>query len=120
MSAEFLLKVAAALDEIADVLDEQEREKQAVVLRSRDEALQSVASKYAAATGEELPDDVKEKLAASGEDIIATVRTMVEKTSSAAVESLGRASEKSAHLVPRTRSEAKDAAWDRFGSFINS
>ena len=121
MSAEFLLKVADVLDEAAKVVDSQEAEKIAAVKKARESALKIVAEKYAESTGEELPEDLLSKLASSDEDIIATVQKMVEKTASSnSVESLGRSSEQPSTRQPTNKKEAAAAAWERFGSFINS
>lgn len=121
MSAEFLKKVANVLDEAAKVLDSHEAEKTAAVKAARDAAMKAVADKYAEATGEEIPQEVFEKLSSSGEDVLSTVKQLLEKTAgSTGVESLGRSSEKSAGSKPTTKKEAADAAWDKFGTFINS
>jgi len=122
MSADFLLKVAAVLEETAKVIDGHETEKAAAVKVARDAAMKSVADKYTEATGEEIPEEVFSKLSSSGEDVLATVQKLLEKTagSTGGVESLGRSGEKSAHKQPTTKKEAADAAWERFGNFINS
>jgi hypothetical protein len=122
MSAEFLLKVAAVLEETAKIVDSHETEKAAAVKTARDAALKSVADKYAEATGEEIPSEVFDKLSSAGEDVVSTVRQLLEKTagSTGGVESLGRSSEKSAQKQPTTKKEAADAAYERFGNFINS
>lgn len=121
MSAEFLLKVAAVLEETAKVIDSHEAEKTAAVKSAREAALKSVADKYAEATGEEIPAEVFDKLSSSGEDVLATVKQLLEKTAgSTGVESLGRSSEKSAQKQPTNKKEAADAAWERFGNYINS
>jgi hypothetical protein len=122
MSAEFLLKVASVLEETAKVIDSHESEKAAAVKTARDAAMKSVADKYTEATGEEIPPEVFDKLSSSGEDVLSTVKQLLEKTagSTGGVESLGRSSEKSAQKQPTNKKEAADAAWERFGSFINS
>jgi hypothetical protein len=123
MSADsnFLLKVADVLDEAAKVIDSHEAEKTAAVKMARDVALKSVADKYTEATGEEIPREVFDKLSSSGEDVLSTVKQLLDKTAgSTGVESLGRSSEKSAQSKPENKKEAAAAAWDRFGNFINS
>jgi len=83
--------------------------------------MKSVADQYTAATGEEIPEEVFAKLSSSGEDVLSTVKQLLEKTAgSAGVESLGRSSEKSAQKQPTTKREAADAAYERFGNYINS
>lgn len=119
--SDFLLKVANVLEEAAKVIDSHEAEKTAAVKSARDAALKSLADKYTEATGEEIPQEVFDKLSSSGEDVLSTVKTLLEKTAgSSGVESLGRSSEKSAEKKPTTKKEAAEAAWDRFGTFINS
>ena len=122
MSADFLLKVAAVLEETAKVIDSHEVEKTAAVKTARDAAMKSVADKYTEATGEEIPAEVFDKLSSSGEDVLSTVKQLLEKTagSTGGVESLGRSSEKSAQKQPSTQREAAEAAYERFGNFINS
>jgi hypothetical protein len=121
MSAEFLLKVATVLEETAKIIDGHEVEKAAAVKTARDAALKSVADKYTEATGEEIPSEVFDKLSSSGEDVLSTVKQLLEKTAgSSGVESLGRSSEKSAQKQPTTKKEAAEAAYERFGNFINS
>lgn len=122
MSAEFLLKVATVLEETAKVIDAQEAEKTAAVKQARDATMKSISDKYTEATGEELPPEVLSKISSSGEDVLSTVKQLLEKTAGSAgnVESLGRSSEKSAARQPTTKKEAASAAWDRFGNFINS
>jgi len=121
MSADFLLKVAAVLEETAKVIDGHELEKTAAVKTARDAAMKSVADKYTEATGEEIPPEVFDKLSSSGEDVLSTVQQLLEKTAgSSGVESLGRSSEKSAQKQPTTKKEAAEAAYERFGNFINS
>mgnify|MGYP001459824393 CR=1 FL=1 len=122
MSAEFLLKVAHVLEQTATVIDNHEAEKIAVVKSARDAAMKSVADKYTEATGEEIPAEVFDKLSSSGEDVLSTVKQLLEKTagSTGNVESLGRSSEKSAQKQPTNKKEAADAAWERFGTYINS
>lgn len=79
MSAEFLLKVAAVLEETARIIDNHETEKAAAVKTARDAALQSVSDKYTEATGEEIPAEVFHKLSSSGEDVLSTVKQLLEK-----------------------------------------
>lgn len=121
MSAEFLLKVATVLEEAAKVIDEHSAEKVAAEKHARDEALKGVAAKYSEATGEEIPEEVFQKLSSSDPTVISSVKQLLEKTSgSTGVDSLGRSSEKVAQKQPMTKKEAAEAAWERFGSFINS
>jgi hypothetical protein len=118
MPADFLLKVADVIDQTAAFIDGQESAKQLAVRAARESAAKAFAVKFAEATGDELPEDVLQKLAASDEDVLTTVSKLVEKTG--AVESLGSSSDKTASAVPMTKKERAEAAYERFGSFINS
>lgn len=118
MHADFLLKVADVIDQTAAFIDGQESAKQLVVKEARDSAVKAFAVKFAEATGDDLPDDVLQKLAASDEDVLTTVSRLVEKTG--AVEALGSSSDKTGSAVPQTKQERAAAAYERFGSFINS
>jgi len=118
MRADFLLKVATVLDQTAAFIDGQEAEKQAAVKTARDNAVQAFAAKFAEATGDDLPEDVRQKLAASDEDVLTTVSRLVEKTGT--VETLGSSSDKTGSAAPMTKKERLAAANERFESFINS
>lgn len=123
MSAEFLLKVATVLEETAKIIDAQEAEKTAAVKKAKDEMLKSLSDKYTESTGEELPTEVFDKLSSSGEDVLSTVKQLLDKTAGVAnpgVEVLGRSGEKTANKQPTTKKEAAQAAWDQFGQYINS
>jgi len=119
MSAEFLLKTAAVLEAAAEVLDAQEAKTREAVKVARDSAFKSLMTQYAQRTGEELPEEVASKLAASDEATLAVVTQVLTKTAGA-VESLGRSSEQTEERRPTTKKEAADSAWKRFGNFINS
>jgi hypothetical protein len=119
MSADkFLLKVADVLEQLGAQIDANEAEKVAAVRKAREETAKSLSTKISELTGEELPADVVEKLAAADEKVISTVTRLVEK--SAHVESMGGASDELVDRQPTTKKEALDAAYNRFGTFINS
>lgn len=121
MSSEFLLKTAAVLEAAAAVLDEHEAKTQTAVKLAREGALSSLTAEYTRLTGEELPDDVLKKLAASDESVLGAVKQVFAKTAGA-VESLGGSGGPvdSTPKPPSTKKEAADNAWNKFGSFINS
>ena len=112
--------VAEVLEKAAAVLDAYE----SASARTRDEQraaqISSLGAKYATATGEELPKDIAEKLASGDTSILRTVEAVIEKTAGV-VESLGHGSpHPDGPSHPLTKSERAQAAWDRFGNFINS
>lgn len=115
-----LLKIAAVLEAAAVVLDANEAEKTAAVTEQRNTVAKDLASKYAQATGEELPGEVASKLAAGDPAVLSAVQSVVEKTAGA-VESLGRSSTRpDTKPQPVTREDRRKAAWDRFGGYLTS
>lgn len=118
MSANFLLKVADVLEELGAQIDANEAEKVAAVRKAREETAKGLSQKIAELTGEELSSDVVEKLAASDESVLSAVTKLVEKSGS--VESMGGSSDEPVEREPRTKKEAVEAAYSRFGAFINS
>jgi hypothetical protein len=118
MSAEFLLKVADVLEKSAALYDQQETEKTASVEKARQVAVKDLSEKYAAATGEELPDDVLNKLAGSDEGVLNTVQRLMEKKASEGPERLGGSGEVPTNKAPQSRAEKKQAAFDNFGRYI--
>ena len=122
MSADFLMKTAAVLEAAAAALDEQEANVRAAVKTARESTLRALNEQYSQLTGEDLPSDVATKLASSDESVLGAVKSVFTKTAGT-VESLGRSSESretTADRRPTTKKEAADAAWHRFGGFINS
>lgn len=119
MSADFLRKTAAVLDAVAEQLDAQEATTRAAVKTAHEQAVKSLAEEYSRATGEDLPEDVATKLAASDPSVLGAVKQVFTKTAGS-VDSLGHSSKSTVDSRPTTKKEAADAAWSRFGSFINS
>jgi hypothetical protein len=114
-----LEKVAKVLDAAADHLDAIEAEKMSSARAERQERIDALAAKYADATGEEMPDSIRQKLAASDTDVVELVNSMIEKQAGA-VEALGGPSSLNDDSTPTTVKEAADQAEDRFLSWINS
>lgn len=112
-----LVKVANVLDAAADHFDAIEAEKLSSVNATRKAHIDALAAKYATATGEEMPDTVRQKLSTSDQDIITLVHSMVEKQAGA-LESLGASSSRDDGTVPRTVKEAADDADDKFLSWV--
>ena len=118
MSAEFLLKVADVLEKSAIVYDQQEAEKTASVEKARQASVKDLSEKYAAATGEELPEDVLNKLASADDGVLGTVQRLMEKKASDGPEKLGGSSDSPSTRKPLNKEEAKQAAYDKFGQFL--
>jgi len=118
MANEFFLKVADVLEKTAAYLDSVEGEKIASEKRSRDEAARAVATRYAEVTGESLADAELDKLA-QDTTALETVRKMLDKTGGA-VEALGRPGQGPVVERPAGKDGARQAAYDRFASFLQS
>jgi hypothetical protein len=115
-----LAKVADVLEKAAALLDSHEAERTRVEKQAHEATVKGLTEKYAAATGEELPCEVAEKLALGDPSVLKTVEAVIEKTAGP-VESLGRSgvhADGSPHRT--TKAERAQAAWDRLGHFINS
>ena len=63
MNSEQLTKLANALDALADQIDAQENEKRAAEEAARAHTLAKFAERYELRTGEELPVEIREKMA---------------------------------------------------------
>lgn len=114
-----LEKVAAVLDAAADHFDAIDAEKVSSARAERMAQIDEVASKYAEATGEEMPDSIRQKLAESPQDVVAFLRSMAEKQAGA-VESLGGPSTRDDSPAPQNKKEAAVAADDRFLNWVMS
>lgn len=113
------VKLAAVFDALADHLDAVDAEKTSSARSERQSKIDDLASKYAAATGEELPPEVRSKLAESDETIVALLRGLAEKQAGT-VEPLGGPSTRSDEPVSMTKKEAADAAHEKFGNWLTS
>lgn len=114
-----LEKVAAVLDAAADHLDAINAEKVSNVRAERRNQIEAVAAKYAEATGDVMPESIRQKLAEGSQDVVAFLQTMAEKQAGA-VESLGGPSSRDDDPAPRTTKEAAVAADDRFLNWVMS
>jgi hypothetical protein len=114
-----LTKVANVLDAAAEHLDAIESEKVSSAHAERQTRVDTLAAKYAEATGEELPDSIRKKLASSDKDVVEWVNSMIEKQAGA-VEALGSPSSRGDGAAPVTVKESADQAEARFGEWIVS
>lgn len=114
------LKIATVLERMADVLDAGEAEKRASTVQQRTTQINKLAEQYREATGEDLPDTIRQKLASSDEDVVSLVQKMAERQTEK-VESLGGpSSNRDGDATQFTKKEASDAADDRFLHWVNS
>ena len=114
-----LEKVANVLDAAADHLDAIEAEKVSSATAERQERIDTLAAKYADATGEEMPDGIRAKLANSDKDVVELVNSMVEKQAGE-IEALGGPSSLGDNNASTTVKEAADQADEHFLTWINS
>ena len=114
-----LVKVANVHDAAAEHLDAIESEKISSACAERQTRIDTLASKYAETTGEELPDSIRKKLASSDKDVVELVNSMIEKQAGT-VEALGGPSSRGDNSAPTTIKEAAEQAEERFLSRINS
>jgi len=114
-----LNKVAEVLDAAAEHLDALESEKQASVIAARESMLDQLANKYAEATGDSMPDNIRKKLASSDTDIVNLLQSMVEKQASQ-VDTLGAPSNNNDGSLPLTVKESAEQADSRFLNWLQS
>lgn len=114
-----MLKLAAVLDATADHLDAVENEKLSSVRAERQAEIDKLASIYVEATGEELPEGIRAKLAASDKDVVDLLKSMATKHA-ARVEPLGAPSDNNDEREPQSVKEAAAAADDKFLNWIVS
>lgn len=115
-----LRKVAAVLDAAAQYVDCVEREKLAAVASERQGRVDKVASAHAAALGEEIPDEIRQKLAAADPALLNYVEGVLAKNAGV-VDALGApASPADGDDQPTTTKEAADQADKRFLSWLVS
>lgn len=114
-----LEKVANVLDALANYIDSIEREKLAGVTAEREKLITTIGEKYAAITGEDISDDMLQKLASS--DV--TLLQMLEKISETKKEDISLGSPSDQHdrnSISETKKEAVEAADDQFMNWILS
>ena len=110
--------VADVLEKTAVLLDAIDSEKQAAIRTEREQLLSVMCSKYSEATGEEVSDAMKEKLANANTDVISLIEKLAE--SSPGNEELGSPSDRKDPAAPQTIKEASVAADDQFLDWVLS
>lgn len=115
-----LLKVADVIDAAATYIDEQETEKVSSATAEKRLKIDELASKYAAATGEEVSETLRGKLAAADGDIVALFRSLTEKNAGV-VDTLGSSADRDdGEPVVTNVKEASAAADERFLHWVTS
>lgn len=114
-----LRKVANVFDAMAGYVDAVEREKQASVDSARRVRVDKVASAHATAHGEEIPDDIRQKLASTDPAVLTYVEGVLAKQAGV-VDSLGFPASNSDDDQPTSIKEAASAADQRFLNWLVS
>ena len=113
-----LRKIAAVLEAAANYVEVVEREKAASVENVRRANVDKVAAAHVSALGEEIPDDIRNKLAGVDGAVLSYVESVLSKTASA-VDTLGTPAA-AEDDQPHTTKEAADAADKRFLDWLVS
>lgn len=116
MSNELIL-AAEVLEKAAAYIEAVEAEKKASATAARVKKAAEIKAQLSELTGEDLSDDVAEKLASADSDVIAIVEKLA--GSLKAPESLGGPDELEEPSVPRNAKEAALAAEDRFTAWLS-
>jgi len=117
-------RLATVLEKTADLLDAQEHEKTAAARQERRQVTHALAEKYATATGEELSENILEKLANSDVDLVSAFQKLASRIdANAAPEDLGEPGDlpdsEPVYMTKKAALEAREkAAEDRFLSWI--
>lgn len=114
-----LHKIANVLDAVADYIDAHESEKQAQVDAAKESLIVSIGEKYAAATGEEISDDLLKKMASADVPLLEAVVKVAETKKDIDQLTMGEPSDRRDFSAePENRKEAAEAAEDRFLQWI--
>jgi len=114
-----LRKVANVFDAVANYVDAVEREKEAAAASVRMARVDKVASAHATAHGEEIPDEIRQKLAGTDPSVLAYVEGVLAKQAGV-VDSLGSPANNADDDQPTTVKQAADAADQQFLNWLVS
>lgn len=110
--------IADVLESVANYVDEIEYEKQASETEARESRINKIAENYESATGEEVPAQIKSKLAGLDQDTLDHLLKVAQNNSDDTVTSLGGPSESTNRSAPTTVKEAAAHAEERFLGWI--
>ena len=119
-------QLATVLEKTADYLDAQEHEKTAATRDERRKVITAFAEKYATATGEDLSDNVIDKLASSDVDLVGAFQKLASRVdANTEPEDLGEPGDmpdaEPVYMTKKAADEAQGvAADDRLLSWIMS
>jgi|MudIll2142460700_1097286.scaffolds.fasta_scaffold00003_140 hypothetical protein len=121
MSDKFLNQVADLLEKVAVHLDEEEAARKEAQRAERRKVANRLSEKIAASTGEALPDDLLEKLAASDQDIVDTVVKLAERQGAQPPDEMGEPGDINdrATVIRTKTAQAKEAAENADAQFMN-
>jgi len=121
MSQAFLNQVADLLEKVATHLDDEEAARKEAQRVERRKVANRLSEKIAASTGEALPDDLLEKLAASDQDIVDTVVKLAERQAAQPPEEMGEPGDiNDRATMSRTKTaQTKEAAENADAQFMN-
>ena len=115
-----LTKVATVLEAAASLISATETEKRAEQNAQRTAEVTKLAAQYKEATGEDLPESMRQKLASSDKDVVGLIRGLAEKQAGT-VESMGGPSaQRDTNSQPTTVKEAAVKAEERFLDWLTS
>jgi len=108
--------IADVLDSVALYVDGLEAEKQASEKEARSSRIAKIAAQYEAATGQDVPDSLRQKLGGLDPETLDHLLKVAKNNDDVA--SLGGPSEITEHEAPRSVKEAAAQAEDRFLDWI--
>jgi hypothetical protein len=111
-------KIASVLEAAANYVEAIEREKAASVEAARAAVVNKLAAAHANAHGDELPDDVRAKLAGVDPAVLSYVESVLQKAAATA-DTLGTPVNTDDNQ-PTTVKEAADAADEKFANWLLS
>lgn len=114
-----LNKIAAVFDAMADYFEQEEREKRSAFESARKKRIDKIAAAHVESHGEELPDEVRQKLAKTDGDTLDYVEELLAKQAGV-VAPLGAGASDNSEEPAKNIKEAADAADERFVSWIMS
>jgi hypothetical protein len=114
-----LVKVAKVLDAMAEYIEETERKHASAQSAARKSRLDKIATTHLQAHGEELSDEVRQKLSSTDEATLDVVENLLSKQAGV-IAPLGAGAEPDNDTQPHNIKEAVDAASQRFIDWCNS
>lgn len=110
------LQIADVLEKMANYVEAVEAEKQAAVATERAKVLHAVKDKLAAITGEEVDENILNKLSSLDPEVFSAIEKLAARSDE---QELGSPSDRRSAAAPMTKEEAAKAAEDRFASWCS-